>query len=970
MSSQRSLTPDPRGRDDPAPGGGRLLARLLADPRRRGRITHVQHVPARRGRRAEWPAWVPRLLIDRLALAGIDAPWEHQVTAAEHARAGRSVIIATGTASGKSLAYLMPALSAVLGEEPTSAQGTVLYLSPTKALAADQLRSLRGLRLTRLRAATYDGDTPADERGWVRQYADYVLTNPDMLHRSILPGHARWSAFLRRLRYVIIDEAHGYRGVFGSHVAQVLRRLRRICARYGVSPVFILASATTAEPAETARRLTGVPVEAVADDASPRAAASFALWEPPLTDLRGERGAPVRRSATAEAADLLADLVVEDVQTLAFVRSRRGAESVALSARRALDEVAPELSGRVAAYRAGYLPEERRALESALRAREIVGLASTNALELGVDVSGLDAVLVCGWPGTRASLWQQAGRAGRAGQEALAVLVARDDPLDTFLVHHPEAIFGTPVEATVLDPDNPYVLEPHLCAAAAESPLTEADIELFGPVTAHVLPDLVRRGLLRHRATGWYWTRRERATDLADIRGAGGTPIQVVEASTGRLLGTVDEASAHTTVHEGAVYLHQGESFLVQTLDLDDSVALVDPAEPDYTTTARDVTDIRIIETLRTSSWGRATLCFGTVEVTRQVVAYQMRRLQSGEMLGEKPLDLPPRTLRTRAVWWTLANEQLNELGTPGAGPGLPAGDARGPRVSAPGLAPSSEPPSRAGRGVGPAPDLRAASDPTPEPVPAPDAALEPEPGLIPTLDPETSPGLTSTSASDLHSQTGEAVQPDTGLVTGSGPSPEQESRPVLAPDSASPPGTGLAPTLEPETSPTFRPDRDSTPRLGFSSRAASDSGREPRAGFVPTPRTEPGVGAGLDLDLPGAAHAAEHASIGLLPLFATCDRWDIGGVSTACHPDTGLLTVFVYDGHEGGAGFAERGYSDAAAWLHATRDAILACECEAGCPSCIQSPKCGNGNDPLDKGGAVVLLDALLRDVPKVTKT
>lgn len=783
----------------------RALSRLLADPARRERLTHVETVPARAGRPAAWPAWAPAELLERLRKAGIEAPWQHQVEAAEHAHAGRSVIIATGTASGKSLAYLLPALTSIAtatdtgtgpftgsGSRPgpgsragtgvgsvatrrPAPEGTTLYISPTKALAADQLRALRSLRPAGLRAATYDGDTPRDDRAWVRQHANYILTNPDMLHRSILPSHARWSRFLRRLRYVVIDEAHGYRGVFGSHVAQVLRRLRRVCARYGSAPVFVLASATTAQPAVTATRLTGLPVEEVADDASPRGATAFALWEPPLTELRGERGAPIRRTATAETADLLADLMVEDVQTLAFVRSRRGAESVALGARRALAEAAPELSGQVAAYRAGYLPEERRALERALRNRELIGLASTNALELGVDVSGLDAVVICGWPGTRASLWQQAGRAGRAGQDALAFLVARDDPLDTYLVHHPEAVFGNPVEATVLDPDNPYVLEPHLCAAAAEIPLTEADLELFGPTAVEVVPDLVRRGMLRRRPAGWFWTRRERAADLADLRGAGGTPIQVVEAGTGRLLGTVDEPSAHTTVHEGAVYLHQGESYIVRILDLDDSVALVEPAETDYGTTARDVTDIGILETLRSSSWGEATLCFGTVEVTRQVVAYQMRRLQTGELLGEKPLELPPRTLRTRAVWWTL-------------------------------------------------PDV---------------------------------------------------------------------------------------------------------------------------------PR---------DLDVAGAAHAAEHASIGLLPLFATCDRWDIGGVSTALHPDTGLLTVFVYDGHEGGAGFAERGYSGAAVWLRATREAIESCECETGCPSCIQSPKCGNGNDPLDKGGAIMLLDELLR--------
>ncbi|MGW2313957.1 DEAD/DEAH box helicase [Actinomadura luteofluorescens] len=769
MGAQRSSTP---------------LDRLLADPARRERITHVESVPAREGRRAAWPSWSTPLLVERLAAAGIPSPWEHQSAAAEHARAGRSVIIATGTASGKSLAYLLPCVEAIYaGEGNPRQEGTVLYLSPTKALAADQLRALRALRLTRVRAATYDGDTPQDERTWVRQHANYVLTNPDMLHRSLLPGHARWSSFLRRLRYVVIDEAHGYRGVFGSHVAQVLRRLRRVCERYHASPTFILASATASEPAAAASRLTGLDVVAVEDDASPRGPATFALWEPPLTDLRGEQGAPVRRTATAEAGDLLADLVVEGVQTLAFVRSRRGAESVALSAKRALHEVAPGLAEQVAAYRAGYLPEERRALEAALRSRSIVGLASTNALELGVDVSGLDAVLVCGWPGTRASLWQQAGRAGRSGQAALSVLVARDDPLDTFLVHHPEAIFGTPVEATVLDPDNPYVLEPHLCAAASEMPLTEDDLPLFGPSTADLLPDLVRRGFLRRRPAGWYWTRRDRACDLADIRGAGGAPVQVVEASTGRLLGTVDEPSAHTTVHEGAVYIHQGESFIVQTLDLDDSVALVEAADPDYSTTARDVTDISIVERLRSVSWGEATLSFGTVEVTRQVVAYQMRRLQTGEMLGEKPLDLPPRTLRTRAVYWTLSEAQISRL---------------------------------------------------------------------------------------------------------------------------------------------------------------------------------------EDLDLAGAAHAAEHASIGLLPLFATCDRWDIGGVSTAVHPDTGLLTVFVYDGHEGGAGFAERGYGDAASWLRATRDAIASCECDSGCPSCIQSPKCGNGNDPLDKRGALDLLAVLLHEAPE----
>lgn len=704
------------------------------------------------------------------------------------------MVIATGTASGKSLAYLAPVLSALLdGTEAANGRGaTCLYLSPTKALAADQLRRLAELRgagdgsLDLIRPAAYDGDTPFQEREWVRQHAALVLTNPDMLHRGILPAHTRWASFLRALRYVVIDECHSYRGVFGSHVAQVLRRLRRLCARYGSEPVFLLASATSADPGRSAGLLTGLPVAEVTDDGSPRGETVFALWEPPLTELRGELGAPVRRSATAEAADLLTDLVLDRVRTVAFVRSRRGAELVALIAQERLTEAGgaagPEFARRVAAYRGGYLPEERRALERALHSGQLLGLAATSALELGVDVAGLDAVLLAGYPGTRASLWQQAGRAGRAGQGALAVLIARDDPLDTYLVHHPESLFRQPVESTVLDPDNPHVLAPHLCAAAAELPLTDSDLELFGPSAALLLPQLERRGLLRKRPGGYFWTRRERAADAVDIRGGGGDPVRVVEADTGRLLGTVDAGSAHTAVHTGAIHLHQGRTYRVRELDLEGAVALVEEADPPYSTVARDTTAISVLGTDQTVSWGRGRLCFGSVEVTNQVVSFLKRRLITGEVLGETKLDLPPRTLRTRAVWWCVTDDQLD----------------------------------------------------------------------------------------------------DAGLL------PEQ---------------------------------------------------------------------------LPGAAHAAEHASIGLLPLFATCDRWDIGGVSVPLHPDTGLPTVFVYDGHPGGAGFAERGFQRARDWLGATLAAIRACECERGCPSCIQSPKCGNGNEPLDKAGAIQLLHLLLTD-------
>ncbi|MEU0492921.1 DEAD/DEAH box helicase [Nocardiopsis sp. NPDC006139] len=745
-----------------------VLPGVWRDDTRYPQVTHVEHVARHDGVSGRWPEWTPALLVERLADRGITEPWSHQVAAADLARSGRDVIIATGTASGKSLGFLMPAVEAV------DAGGTVLYLSPTKALSRDQLRAIEDLRLPGLRAAVYDGDTPPEERTWVREHGNYVLTNPDMLHHGMLPRHEAWRRFLRRLRYVIVDEAHLYRGVFGSHVAQILRRLRRVCARHRSEPVFVLASATSGSPGESAGRLTGIPVTAVTEDGSPRPGMSVALVEPEFTDLTGEHGAPVRRTAPSHAAELLAELVREGVRTLVFVRSRQGAELVALTAQRLLE---PDLARRVAAYRGGFLPAERRRLEEALRTGEILGLASTNALELGVDITGLDAVIIAGWPGTRASLWQQAGRAGRGDDAALAVFVARDDPLDTYLVHHPEAIFGQSVETAVLDPENPHILGPHLCAAAQEFPITEDDFSLFGPTTRERLDELVHRKFLRKRPRGWFWTSNERASDLADIRGSGGSPVQIVDTSTGGLLGEIDEAAAHGTVHPGAVYLHQGDTYLVGELDLDEGVALVRPAEPPYSTWARDTTDITVRSVIREERWDSGVvLRFGEVEVVRQVVGYLKRDVRTGAVLGEQSLDLPERTLRTRAVWWTLP--------------------------------------------------------------------------------------------------------------------PEAEER------------------LRKE-----------------------------------------------EVGLLGAAHAAEHAAIGMLPLLATCDRWDIGGVSTA----TGRVEVFVYDGHEGGAGFAERGYAAAREWLTATRAAIADCACEAGCPSCIQSPKCGNGNEPLSKSGALRMLDEVL---------
>ncbi|MFW6868628.1 DEAD/DEAH box helicase [Nocardioides sp. CPCC 206347] len=766
-----------------------LMDSLTAGPGRAERLTHLEQVPARPAICGDWPTWADPTVVASYTAKGVARPWAHQVAVAEAAHRGEHVVVATGTASGKSLAYLLPALSRIRAARgPRGQRGaSVLYLAPTKALAHDQWSAIRGLGLD-VRVATHDGDSTTEEREWTRDHAEYVLTNPDMLHRSLLPGHARWAPFFRSLEYVVIDECHHYRGVFGAHVAQIVRRLRRICASYGASPVFILASATVADPEVTARRMLGLDVTAVTDDGSPRGELAVGLWEPPLTSYTGEHGAPVRRPATAETADLLADLVVQDVRTLAFVRSRRGVETVARRAGELVAEVDPSLVGRIDSYRGGYLPEERRALEEALRSGRLLGMAATNALELGIDVSGLDAVLITGYPGTRAAFWQQVGRAGRDGGGALGMLIARDDPLDTYLVHHPEALLGRPVEGTVFDTDNPYVLGPHLCAAAQELPVTIEDFDLFGPRTREVLGSLVAEGLLRRRAPGWFWTDSSRAADLADIRSTGGQQVQLMEAGTGRVVGTVDGGRAHGTAHTGAIYLHRGETWLVEELDLEDHVATMRRVEVDHTTSARDITDITIAAEHEHTDWGPCRISLGTVEVTNQVTSYLRRRARTGEVIDETLLDLPARTLSTTAVWWTVPDAVLAEMAA----------------------------------------------------------------------------------------------------------------------------ATGVA--------------------------AA---------------------------DLPGAAHAAEHCSIGLLPLFATCDRWDIGGVSTARHPDTGVLTVFVHDGHPGGAGFAERGYRTAAAWLRATRATIAACECASGCPSCVQSPKCGNGNDPLDKAGAVALLDALLRHAP-----
>lgn len=794
--------------------GQEVLSALLTPKRFEESLVHLHHIDPREGGTGRWPSWADPDLVSAYAAGGIDAPWLHQVQAAEATWTGRHVVLATSTGSGKSLAAWLPAISAIRSAETGGSiaalqrRPSVLYLSPTKALAADQLHGLRGLLaaggITDVRAATCDGDTPTDERAWVRNWADIVLTNPDFLHFSLLPGHRRWQRLLRGLRYIVVDECHAYRGVLGGHVALVLRRLLRLAAHYGSAPSAILASATTGSPEHSAARLLGVSpddVTAITRSSAPRGRTTVALWQPEV--LPGADGVPwqddtpeaagalpagvpeaPRRSALSESAYLLTDLVRAHVRTLAFVRSRAGAEAIADQTRHHLTQRSGSTEAPVAAYRGGYLPEERRELEGALRSGELLAVASTNALELGVDISGLDAVLISGWPGTRVSLWQQIGRAGRAGADGLAILVASDNPLDTYLIHHPEAIFDADVENTAFDPENPYVLAPHLCAAAAEVPLTDADRERFGPGTTALLRDLVARGFLRRRPGGWYWNyaRPESPSDLTDLRGGGGAPVQVVEAGTGRVLGTVDAGRADATVHAGAVYVHQGRTFRVE--EYADDVAAVTEADVGYRTRAHTDKHVSIVRTATSVRWGPVTWNYGLVDVTEQVTGYERRRLPGMDLIGTYDLDLPVHTLRTAACWW----------------------------------------------------------------------------------------------------QTDESTLTDIGLTTA---------------------------------------------------------------------------------DLPGALHAAEHAAIGLLGLIATCDRWDIGGLSTALHADTLMPTVFVYDGYPGGAGFAHRGYQSARQWMSATRDAIAACPCASGCPSCVQSPKCGNNNSPLDKAGALQILRLLTRLAP-----
>jgi DEAD/DEAH box helicase domain-containing protein len=721
-------------------------------------LAHLATEAAREARYAPLPdALDPRV---RRAI-GVERLYAHQRQAWDAAARGEHVMVTTGTASGKTLAFNLPVLDALAREPKTRA----VYLYPTKTLAQDQFRTLSSYRVPRLRPAIYDGDTPTEQRWQIRRSANVILTNPDMVHVGVLPNHDRWGDVLANLRYVVVDEAHVYRGVFGSHVANVLRRLLRLARVYGSEPQFLLASATISNPGELGASLLGDRVTVVGDDAAPRAERTVVLWNPPLLD--DELG--LRASALAEAAKLQASFVDRGLRTLTFAKSRKAAELIhRFTAERLGDDA------HLSPYRAGYTAGQRREIERRLADGELLGVSATNALELGIDIGLLDCVISVGFPGTVASLRQQWGRAGRRGS-GVAVLVASEDGLDQFFMREPDKLLGRRVEAAILDHANPRVLAGHVRAAAYEAPLTAGDARTLGP---EALEAARRDPELRETPAGIVWAGREHPAARVPLRSTDPDAFTVVDTASGSVLGLVERSRAYSTVHEGAVYLHLGESFLVRELNLVTMHALVEAFAGNWYTQAKKETMTRIVEPRRVEWRLGMEVAFGEIEVTEQVVAYERKTISGQERIELVPLDLPPTTFTTEAVWCLPEPHQLAEL--------------------------------------------------------------------------------------------------------------------------------------------------DRMPKLL------------------------------------GTLHAAEHAMIAILPLWAMCDRWDIGGLSTNVHPQTGRPTVFVYDGHAGGVGIAERGFDQFEGWVRDTEAMIRGCPCSDGCPSCVQSPKCGNLNEMLAKDGALAFLRRL----------
>jgi DEAD/DEAH box helicase domain-containing protein len=755
---------------------GAFLEHVRSLPWYREQMTHIEDIPARDPTPGELERPLRSELQERLHDQGIVGLYSHQAEAIDAARRGTNVIVATPAASGKSICYHLPVLEALLGDR----SATAMYLFPTKALAQDQAAGLERLtpERARLHSGVFDGDTPRDARGQVRRNARIVITNPDMLHMGMLPNHRNWYRLFRNLRYVVIDEAHVYRGVFGSHVANVIRRLRRLCARFGAEPTFILCSATITNPAEHAEKLLGLPVTAIENDGAPFGGKDFVLWNPPQIDFSRDQK---RRTTNTDASLLMTELLKRRVRTLTFVRSRRMAELLYVYVRDQLKSTVPELANKLAPYRASYLAEDRRKIERDLFSGKLLGLTSTTAMELGIDVGDLDATILTGYPGSFASTWQQAGRSGRRGERALSVLVAQDDPLDQYLMRHPSMFFGKPSEAVRISPTNPFVLKPHLLCAAYEAPLTPEDADLFDTDITVEAQELVGDGFLHKSGDKWHLEPEVNfPAESVNIRSTSSSFYTLVDRDSGAILETVQEASAFLQLHPGAVYLHKGEPYVVADLDLETKVARAFRSEVEYYTQPSDVTETRILREFKDKPAGRTEVTLGEVNVTTTVTGFRRLSPGSGEVLGEEYVELPPRKFNTVGLWFGVPPDTLRQ------------------------------------------------------------AQIE-------------------------------------------------------------------------------------------------------------------------KLDLAGALHAIEHAAIGVLPLFAMCDRNDIGGISTPLHPDTGRPQVFIHDGTPGGVGIAEHGYDIIEGLWKVTLDAIAGCACDEGCPGCIHSPKCGSGNRPLDKGAAVTILRGIL---------
>jgi len=755
-----------------------FLSHLTAQPAYNNQIAHIEHILPHDANYAELDKPLVKNLQDCLNEHRLLPLYTHQVEAVNNARQGRNVVVATSSASGKTLCYNIPVVEALLNERNSRA----LYLFPTKALAQDQLRGLQELFCPGLFKiedfATFDGDTPQVERAEIRKRARIILTNPDMLHVGILPNHQSWSRLLHHLRYVVLDEAHAYRGVFGSHVACVMRRLRRLCNLYGSNPQFICCSATIANPGEHAERLVALPFAVVDNEGSPHGGKDFVFWNPPIID----EVKSVRRSANSEATNLFTELVSRNIRTLTFTRSRRLTEIVYSYSKRKLAEADPSLSERIRAYRAGYLPRERRQIEQELFSGQLLGVVATTALELGINIGDLEATVLTGYPGSIASTWQQAGRSGRGREESLSFLIGLDNPLDQYFMRHPESFFQKSVENALVNPENHYILRAHLLCAAWEQPLSGGDEVYFGALLAREVAELEEQGVLRKRRGRWYLSPRiAYPSQGVNIRSTAGEDFALIDVSNGVLLETVGADIAFFQVHTGAIYLHQGEPYLVNELDIASHTAYAAPTDATYYTQTKELEDLRIIKVLRDKSCGPVKVCLGEVEVTNNVVGFKKKAQFTDEVIGEEPLDLPPQRFPTVALWFDLPPEALKRV-------------------------------------------------------------------------------------------------------------------------------------------------------------------------------TE------AQLDLAGGLHATEHAAIAILPLFALCDRNDIGGVSTPLHPDTGRAQIFIYDAYPGGVGIAEKGFDLVRELWQAALKVITECPCREGCPSCIQSPKCGNNNKPLDKEAARILLEGLLQ--------